>query len=230
MYTQKSLIGLQLIWLSQKGYFFLYNENKITYFFKSRWFIWPQNQRFWLKNGCFCRPQFANRGRFPSLGTSMVYVLVGSGRLGTASIWLGPAGLLTDRESVPAILFQWGCSCVEQSSIECYQEAYLRTGVTWPFTIILGPLSLVLSKCSNSSGIHTNWRQFAGGSMSTECIIECPYLFTPDAMGPFCWHGLTWIETWISNHMPSKVWDENNYLSLLWLKLNHVSKRGQSFA
>ena len=29
--------------------------------------------------------------------------------------------------------------------------------------------------------------------------------------GPFYYHGLTLIPTWISNHMPSKVWDEITY-------------------
>ena len=29
--------------------------------------------------------------------------------------------------------------------------------------------------------------------------------------GPFYLHGLTLIPAWISNHMPSKVWDEITY-------------------
>ena len=64
-------------------------------------------------------------------------------------------------------------------------------------------------------------------------------------------HGLTLIPVWISNHMPSNVWDEItclfpnfsgsmdklfhltfwngcNYLSMAGLKLNHVSKRGST--
>ena len=36
-----------------KGYFILYNENKITFCFKKGCFIGPQNQRFRLKKGCF---------------------------------------------------------------------------------------------------------------------------------------------------------------------------------
>ena len=28
---------------------------------------------------------------------------------------------------------------------------------------------------------------------------------------PFYWHGLTFIPAWISNHAPSKVWDEITY-------------------
>ena len=59
--------------------------------------------------------------------------------------------------------------------------------------------------------------------------------------------GLTLIPAWISNHIRYKVWDEItypflnfngvfhpilykvcNYLSMLGLKLNHVSKRGPS--
>ena len=72
--------------------------------------------------------------------------------------------------------------------------------------------------------------------------------------GPFYKHGLTWIPSWISNHTPSKVWDEItypflnfngatvevlqflptlyngcNYLSMLGLKLIHVSKRRYSY-
>ena len=31
------------------------------------------------------------------------------------------------------------------------------------------------------------------------------------AMGLFYWHGLTLIPAWISNHMPSKVWEEIIY-------------------
>ena len=29
--------------------------------------------------------------------------------------------------------------------------------------------------------------------------------------GPFYWHGLTLIPVWISNYMPSKMWDEITY-------------------
>ena len=31
------------------------------------------------------------------------------------------------------------------------------------------------------------------------------------AWDPFYWHGLTSILAWISDHMPSKVWDEITY-------------------
>ena len=44
---------MQWISLSQKGYFILYNEDKITFCFKKGCFIGPQNQRFRLKKGCF---------------------------------------------------------------------------------------------------------------------------------------------------------------------------------
>ena len=44
MYIKKYL--MQLISLSQKGYFILYNENKITLHFNKSCFIGPQNQRF----------------------------------------------------------------------------------------------------------------------------------------------------------------------------------------
>ena len=33
------------------------------------------------------------------------------------------------------------------------------------------------------------------------------------AWEPFYWHGFTWITAWISNYMPSKVWDEITYPS-----------------
>ena len=61
---------------------------------------------------------------------------------------------------------------------------------------------------------------------------------------PFYWYGLTLISVWISNHMPSKVWDEIihpfpdlngatcngwNYSSVLGIKLYHVSKRCPCF-
>ena len=84
------------------------------------------------------------------------------------------------------------------------------------------------------------------------CLVEILFVlvwyFVP--CGPFYQHGLTLITAWIGNHMPSKVWDEItyaflnfnvrtrmdkwfhpihyngcNYLSMLGLKLNHVSKR-----
>ena len=70
--------------------------------------------------------------------------------------------------------------------------------------------------------------------------------------GHFYYHDLTLVPPWISNHMPSKVWDEIihsqtsmvapslgmdehfhpiyyngcNYFTMLWLKLNHVSMGG----
>ena len=34
------------------------------------------------------------------------------------------------------------------------------------------------------------------------------------AFGPLYWHGLTLILAWISNHMPSNMWDEIVYLFL----------------
>ena len=79
------------------------------------------------------------------------------------------------------------------------------------------------------------------------------YMYVTSSL--FYLHSLTLISTWISNHMPSKVWGEITYpflnfngttievyewisnfiphfivdvihLSMLGLKLNHVSKRG----
>ena len=75
----------------------------------------------------------------------------------------------------------------------------------------------------------------------------------PDGLGPFYYHGLTLIQTWISNYSHYNVWDEiaypfpnfngitvevwewiNNfthilwacdYLSILGLKLIHISRR-----
>ena len=32
-----------------------------------------------------------------------------------------------------------------------------------------------------------------------------------DTRGPFYYHGLPLIPAWISNRMPSKVWDETTY-------------------
>ena len=78
MYTEKKCL-IQLISLSQKGYFILYNENKIAFCFKKGRFIGPKNQSFLLKRECFSRPESVKRGYFSSLGTSVVYVLVGSG-------------------------------------------------------------------------------------------------------------------------------------------------------
>ena len=71
--------------------------------------------------------------------------------------------------------------------------------------------------------------------------------------GPFYWHGLTLIPTWINNHRHNKMWDEStypfpnlngytvevwewrisshnllngcNYVSMVGLNLNHFSKR-----
>ena len=39
--------------------------------------------------------------------------------------------------------------------------------------------------------------------------IVCCYLLI--SRGHFYWHGLTLISAWISNHIPSKVWDEITY-------------------
>ena len=66
-----------------KRYFILYNENKIAFCFKKGCFIGPKNQRFRLKKGCFSRLESAKGGYFSSLGTSVVYVLVGSGGPGS---------------------------------------------------------------------------------------------------------------------------------------------------
>ena len=55
---------IQLISLSQEGYFILYNENKIAFCFKKECFIGPQHRRFRLKKGCFSRPESAKRGIF----------------------------------------------------------------------------------------------------------------------------------------------------------------------
>ena len=43
--------------------------------------------------------------------------------------------------------------------------------------------------------------------------------------GPFCWHGLTLIPAWISNHMPSKVWVEITYPVPKLQRCNHWSLR-----
>ena len=76
--SKDALCFIQLISLSQIGYFILYDENEIAFCFKKGCFIGPQNQRFRLKKGrVFFRPESAKRGCFPRLGTSVVYVLVG---------------------------------------------------------------------------------------------------------------------------------------------------------
>ena len=36
-------------------------------------------------------------------------------------------------------------------------------------------------------------------------------LFHQNSLGPFYWHGFTLIPAWISNHTPSKMWDEITY-------------------
>ena len=49
-----------------------------------------KNQQFRLKKGCFSRPEFAKRGYFSSLGTSVVYVLVES--VGVWGVGVGVCG------------------------------------------------------------------------------------------------------------------------------------------
>ena len=66
MYIQKYLI--QLILLSQKGNFILYNESKIAFCFNKGRFIGPQNQRLGLKIIFF---RLRGKRVFSSLGTTM---------------------------------------------------------------------------------------------------------------------------------------------------------------
>ena len=54
----------QLISLSQKEYFILFNGNIIAFCFKKGCLIGPQNHRFRLKERCFSRPESAKRGVF----------------------------------------------------------------------------------------------------------------------------------------------------------------------
>ena len=42
--------------------------------------------------------------------------------------------------------------------------------------------------------------------------VHFTVLFPKYLRGPFYWHGLTLIPTWVSNHIHSKVWDEITYL------------------
>ena len=63
MYTEK-MLKTQLISLSQKGYFILYNGNITAFCFKKGCFIGPQNHRFRLKERCFSRPESTKRGVF----------------------------------------------------------------------------------------------------------------------------------------------------------------------
>ena len=51
--VRRKIYLIQFNSLSQKGYFILYNENKIVFCFKEGYFIGPQNQRLRLKKGCF---------------------------------------------------------------------------------------------------------------------------------------------------------------------------------
>ena len=50
--------------------------------------------------------------------------------------------------------------------------------------------------------------------LSTVSFTDC----LPEISGSFYWHGLIWIRAWISNHIPSKVWDEITYpfLNFRW--------------
>ena len=40
---------------------------------------------------------------------------------------------------------------------------------------------------------------------------QCWELTMNNTWGPFYWHGLTLIPAWMSNHLPSKMWDEIIY-------------------
>ena len=94
-----------------------------------------------------------------------------------------------------------------------------------------------------------NWQVILVGLIYDWWSMNEPFA----SMGPFYWHGLTLIPAWISNCIHYKVWDEINYpfsfngcnrwslgtdksfhhtlhwaydyLSILGLKLNHVSKK-----
>ena len=44
-----------------------------------------------------------------------------------------------------------------------------------------------------------------------DCRYNCEFYELLMTSGPFYYHGLTLISAWISNHMPSKVWDEITY-------------------
>ena len=66
MYTEKCLI--QLISLSQKGCFILYNENKIAFCFKKGRFIGPKNLAFSVEKGVFFSPRIREKGVFFKLG------------------------------------------------------------------------------------------------------------------------------------------------------------------
>ena len=72
----------------------------------------------------------------------------------------------------------------------------LSLGVKLPSSALVRVMTGHLTFINSVSGISVTW----GGRSS--------YLFDYRILGPFYQHGLTLIQEWLSNHMPSKVWDE----------------------
>ena len=60
-------------------------------------------------------------------------------------------------------------------------------------------------KMRSYAKVLINWHGFA---VVAQALAWLPRF--PETRGPFCWHGLTGIPSWISNHTPSKVSDEIN--------------------
>ena len=100
------------------------------------------------------------------------------------------------------------------------------------------------SNCGDKTILRPSYLHY--GISYTGKIIRWHLYIESAPWVPFYLHGLTLIQSWISNYRPGKVWDKItypflnfngatvhprlyngcNYLSKLGLKLNHVSKRG----
>ena len=77
--------------------------------------------------------------------------------------------------------------------------------------------------CVSDGNPEASW--FAWGSVQLKIVDDYKFLLRydlllpwniismakqPGTLGPLL-HGLTYIPAWISNHIPSKMWDENTY-------------------
>ena len=124
----------------------------------------------------------------------------------------------------------WRCKAISRNIVVFQERQFLRyfCGNQWQYTInVKTPLTRRREKCL------LNCRIWVSAGIGVRKIDDG---WSPVAS--FTNNGLTFIPAWISNHTPSKVWNEITYpflnqfyngcyyLSMLGLKLIYVNKRG----
>ena len=124
-----------------------------------------------------------------------------------------PLWLVTGQMVLPGISYTYLETLILLYSLRTIMQSPFRFNHNF-LAFSQSALEFLLALCKIAFQWLTSSIQWCiGNSLAHNWTLKCfldIWIFA-DISGPFYEHGLTLIPAWISNHMPSKVWDDITY-------------------